>query len=283
MEIQEVTKAVCLAAAMGTGFMLSAGANTIDLLSAGASGTISGNGNTSVAWFQQISPQPTGTGVIDPFLRVQHNSEEHGFNTDVRPNGMDQDNTAQWNHSLLLSAVPIVVNPAGAPADSYYQFLLDINESSGNGGGDQQFLALDTLRLYVITGNPNSGASTVAALETATGAPDWSFDADDRIKMDYSLNSGSGSGDMFAYIPVSALGAGGANIYLTLYSHFGALGTGADALPSGYDSSDGFEEWAVLKAKATPPVPEPHEYAMLGLGFLGLFAGWSRVRKTRTA
>jgi hypothetical protein len=258
--------------------MFSATAETVDLTSAGAFGTIAGTGGT--AFFQQIDSQSTGTGVIESFLRVQANGTEDGFNTSGRPIGMDQLTDPNFTRSLLLSSVPIVVNPSGAPAGSYYQILLDINEPSG---GDNSLLSLDDLRLYATTGNPindgNANAATVGALEALVGTADWAFDADDLIKLDYALNSGSGSGDMFAYIPVTALGAAGVDTYLTLYSHFGE--TSSVGLGSGYDSADGFEEWSVVRG-ATPPVPEPHEYAMLGLGFLGLFAGWSRVRKART-
>jgi len=281
MKIQNTTKVVSLAAAAGMGFALNAGANSLDLTLANSSGTIAGTGGT--AFFQQIDPQSTGTGVIDSFLRVQSNTAEDGFNTSSRPLGMDQGTDPNFTRTLLLSAVPIVVNPAGAPAGSYYQFLLDINESSG---GVNPLIVLDSLRLYVNASDPfnsgNSGATDVAGLEAVTGPVDWAFDIDDRIQLDYSLNSGSGSGDMFAYIPVGALGAAGANTVITLYSHFGTLDQdgvgGLPALGAGYDTSDGFEEWSVLRG-ATPPVPEPHEYAMLGLGFAGLVGGWSRLRK----
>src|SRR5262245_24901908 len=41
----------------------------------------------SGALFQVVQPHPTGTGVIDSFLRVQMNGTEQGFNTDYRSSG----------------------------------------------------------------------------------------------------------------------------------------------------------------------------------------------------
>ena len=81
--------------------------------------------------------------------------------------------------------------------------------------------------------------------------------------LDYNLNSGSGSGDMFAYIPESAFV--GADPYVYLYSEFG-FDAGADAGP---------EEWAVRMIAETTtgtvvPVPTAVLLGMLGLGVAGL-------------
>ena len=89
-----------------------------------------------------------------------------------------------------------------------------------------------------------------------------SASVDNWIKLNYSLNTGSGSGDMFAYIPDS-LFTGGQYVYL--YSKFGVH----------YAKNDGFEEWAVLKG--TTQVPEPMSMLLLGLGIVGL-AGVRRFK-----
>src|SRR5262249_50719966 len=54
---------------------------TVDLTTAGSfySNTGALGGQFIV---QQISPQSTGTGVIDPFLSVQSKGSEQGYNTD---------------------------------------------------------------------------------------------------------------------------------------------------------------------------------------------------------
>jgi hypothetical protein len=80
--------------------------------------------------------------------------------------------------------------------------------------------------------------------------------------MDYRLDSGSGSGDMFAYLPYDLLSSY-TNKYLYLFSEFGASG---DSLAT----NDGFEEWA--RVDGEPPassVPEPTTLLLLGAGLAG--------------
>ena len=45
---------------------------------------------TNFAIFGETTPQPTGTGYIDPFLRLQENGQEEGYNTSARPFQLDQ-------------------------------------------------------------------------------------------------------------------------------------------------------------------------------------------------
>src|SRR3989442_1746946 len=61
-------------------------ATTVDLTTAGSSGTLNG------ALFQQTDPIPTGTGVIDSFVRVSAANQdiEQGYNTDGRPVAYDE-------------------------------------------------------------------------------------------------------------------------------------------------------------------------------------------------
>jgi hypothetical protein len=71
---------------------------TLDLTSAGSSGYIGG------AYFKQVDPQPTGTGVIDSFVRLSTNQDiEQGYNTDARPLEFDENNSPQFTRALPLS------------------------------------------------------------------------------------------------------------------------------------------------------------------------------------
>jgi hypothetical protein len=83
------------------------------------------------------------------------------------------------------------------------------------------------------------------------------------VRLDYSLNSGSGQGDMFLLVPVSAFGATGANEFVYLYSRFGENNANTN--------NAGFEEWAVVV-----PLPSSAWAGLAGLGLAGIRWGLRR-------
>jgi len=217
------------------------------------------------AIYQHMTVQPTGTGVIDPFLRLQATRTEQGYNTSDRsyptPEKMqfDQKEPLNYTHDLQTSAVPIV-NIDGV---SYRQFALDVNEPSGGKGA---LISLDQLQIFQSnTASLNSYNTGTRTLSGATLKYDLDTGTDNWIKLDYSLNSGSGSGDMFAYIPASLFDPAAQYVYL--FSQFG----------TNWKSADGFEEWWVLKGPSNQQVPEPATVALFGIG---LFLVAARLRRT---
>lgn len=222
-------------------------AATLDLTAASASGFING------AFFTNTDVGSTGTGVIQPFVRVQDNGIADGYNATARPLMPDVNSSPTFTHDLQLTAVPQVT--LGGIA--YYEFLLDINQTNNN-----PLLSLDKIQLYT-----RATALTEADdLADLTGSSALRYDLDSgensTILLNYDLNSGSGSGDLFAYFPVSAFGS--STDYLYFYSMFGE--TGGD-----YEENDGFEEWAVREPGTPNRVPDGGTtIALLGMALLGL-------------
>jgi hypothetical protein len=214
----------------------------LDLTNAGSSGTIGG------AFFEQVGPQPTGTGFIDSFLRIKQNGNEAAYNTGGSlANPFNQLGGNTFNRDLLLSDVPVV--------DGKYQFLLDINQVDS---GNNALLSLNQVQVFR-TGTPGqTGGSWDTGTDgrlVTTGMTDLHSVYDmstgggtaNGVLLNYDLNPGSGAGDMFLDIP-TAFFAGSSGQYVLLYSQFGTP-------PGIYASNDGFEEWAVISGQVV--VPEP--------------------------
>jgi hypothetical protein len=255
-----VVLAVLLLAAQAHALTL---ANIVDLRTAGASGTVNS------AQFSQIVSPPTGTGYIDPFLRLQNSPVEEAFNTDYRDNGqapLDAKSDPNYTHSLLMSELA-VVNVGGV---DYYKFTLDIDEPNA---GPLRYISLDMMDLYVAD---RGDIESYAAL-TGEGSLKWSLDGagDATVYLDGSnLSSGNGGDDMEALIPTSAFAGVAGSKYLYLYSKFGATsGMQADA---NFDSDASFEEWRALKGGGPPDAAEPATMSLLGLGVVGLLASRRR-------
>ena len=128
-------QAATAAASVAVLAVSSTNAAVVDLSAQGSSGTING------ALYQQFTVQPTGTGVIDSFVRVQSNAGvEQGYNTDFRPLEFDENNSPNFTRSLLLSAVPVV----GVNGTNYREFLLDVNEAAS-----KSEVTLEQVQIYL--------------------------------------------------------------------------------------------------------------------------------------
>jgi hypothetical protein len=225
-----------------------------------------GSGTLNSTFFTTTDVGSTGTGVISPFLRVQANGEASGYNASTN-SVMPDVKTGTWTHDIQLSAIPIVVNPTGAAAGSYYEFLLDINQTNAN-----PQLSLDTVQLY--TRSTVIDPANTLALLTGSSTLRYNLDSNaaNYVLLNYDLNAGSGSGDLFMYVPTSYFAAASGSDYLYFYTQFGLQG-------GNYAENDGFEEWAVRTA-AAPSVPDGGATALLlGGALLGLAAVRRRFSK----
>ncbi len=208
--------------------------------------------------FYSTDLQPTGTGVLQPFVRIQAKPTEEGYNTDGVIQFDTKDNPGNWTHSITLSQVPIVT----INGQQYREFVLDINETKTATG---RFLSMNELQVFLANTPTLTGFDNTAAIGWAPSVATNVYDldsgginGDQRVKMDYSQASGSGSGDMFVYILNSKFTGNGPYVYL--YSKFGFPDT----------SDSGFEEWAVRPATTTAvPLPASLWGGLALLGFLG--------------
>jgi hypothetical protein len=229
VKIMRVSSLSTLLIAAGS-LLLATGARAtvVDLIN-GDSGTITNSYGTAIFEFTQ--PQPTGTGIIQPFLRVYSGNglEEEGYNTSGGTPFNDL--AGPWTHDLTfadLMTTAVTIN-----GQNYFKLLLDVNEP----GGSKSTISLDQLQFYTST----QGSLTTTNI-SSLGTLRYSFSSGDSVLLDAARNHGSGSGDMFAYIPVSAFAGTASTDFVYMYCHFG----GTDA------SQGGFEEWALV----VNPIPE---------------------------
>jgi len=212
-------------------------ATVVDLTGSNDSGAING------AQFVFTAPQPTGTGVIQPFLRVENTPIEQGYNTS---GGTPFDDKAgPWTHDLTFGDLQNTQVTLGGV--SYFKLLLDVNEP----GGSKSLISLDQLQFYTST----AGSQTTTNVGSL-GSLRYTFGSEDRVILDASRNHGSGSGDMYAYIPTSDFAGSKKSDFVYLYAHFG----NTDA------SQAGFEEWALVNAA---PIPEMNALFPI-IGFFAL-------------
>ena len=281
------TGAVMLQTASGVALTPS----TIEILCTSSEPCGKSTGTTADGTIFQAEPNPTdpstGTGVFQPFVRIQNNVQydpprqsdlQNGYNTDA-PNNDPQFDTKSgtWTHSVLFGDLG-TINIGGI---TYYGLSLDANES-GKADSVANQINITDMQIYLGDSSlkipENSGGYTGTpfdwtdnALTSAMITPLWQLDGltngDVTVLLQASIcatpgQCGSGKGDLNVFIPTS-LFSGSPNDYFVLYTEY-----------SGADS--GFEEWRYFAGEKS--VPEPGTLVLLAIGLLGI--GFSRKRLT---
>ena len=237
------------------------------------SGTI--NGPLPVK-FDYYKINTAGTGVIDPFLRIQGNGTEQGYNTTVANAGQlpFDDKFGAFTHDLSFSSLT-------ADSSGNYNFLLDIGEPVGN---SQSLLSLDGLKLYRTStpGQNNTSVDANGNVNGIVGTVLWNLDAlvNNYILLDSNRNGNPGNGfsDMLMSVPTSVFAGVGSSDYIVLWSRFG-LQAGAQ---SGSGSDGTFEEWSHLRGNGNvvpcnpavqqcgpSQIPEPTSLLLMSAGLIG--------------
>jgi uncharacterized repeat protein (TIGR01451 family) len=196
-------------------------------------------GNASVEYIgSAASNQASGTGLFDPFVRLQADPMEQGFNTDA-PVTLDA-KSGKWTHAIKASAIPVVdCDGDVTTTPTCWELFVDINEGNSN-----KRISLNDVEIW-FTDSATLSGYPFAEPGTTNNSKEYDFSGHILIN---DVNQGSGRGDLRYLVPTAGHPFDG-DTYFVLYSKWGVTpGTAGNFGTGTYVSDGGFEEWKVRKA-----------------------------------
>jgi uncharacterized repeat protein (TIGR01451 family) len=194
-------------------------------------------GNASVEYIGSAAAnEASGTGLFDPFVRLQGSPTEKGYNTDGAVAFDTKSGT--WTHAIKANAIPVVdCDGSGGGTALCWELFVDINESN-----TAKYISLNEVEIWFTT-DPN-----LVGFVDPTGFPSGAtqvYDFTGAIKI-HDVNQGSGRGDLRYLVPIANIDPWTSSTYFVLYSKWGTT-TGAAPDGKTYGTEGGFEEWKVRK------------------------------------
>ena len=219
------------------------------------------SGTANGALFEVGSIHPAGTGVFEPFLTIQANGDEQGYNSST--GNFDTKREPTWNHEIRFSDMQATV----INGQQYFGFAIDVNEP--NGGGKQDIMLTD-LRIYTSATLQNS-TSTDQNGDFNGSLGQLRYDLGDNEVYYVDRNRGSGESDINVYVPVSLFAGAQGDDYVYMYQRWGS----ADAMTEG-----GFEETRLIAG--ITPIPEMSSFMPI-IGLLVAVGSTHVLRRRKMA
>jgi hypothetical protein len=228
------------------------------------SGFLSTDSTGGQTLYASFGIQTSGTGVINPFLTIQQNGNEMGYNTSKPQSGGVMDDSFAGNggktRNLSFSELSGHNN-----SDGTYTFLLDANQNGS------ELISLNRLEIFS-TGTPDQHVSAISSLTDKSLLYDSGSGNIVNISTKLVQGNGSGVSDIAVTFKNSVFSGVTSDKYIILYAEFGD--------PN--QTNDGFEEWTFLTGPGgAQPGPEPATIVSLATMAMGFGACYA-VRRNRS-
>ncbi len=229
--------------------------------------TQTNSGSINGALYSISYVQPAGTGIYDPFLTIQANTTEQGYNSATEP--FDTKRAPQWNHEIRLSDLQVTT----IGGVQYFGFGIDVNEPNA---GTLGLISLDAVKIYT-SSTLQSGTSTNSSgtFNGSLGTLVYSLDAggDNWVKYD-DQHPGSGTDDIAMFIPVSLFANASSTDYVYMYQQWG------NNFNTSLETQGGFEETRIIAGSTFSQIPEVSAFLPLGV-VLATGLGFRQYRPRR--